>query len=63
MKKPNMRLTLQQVRPPLPDPYEFSETILESMKFIDEHPDATLYDIPDDMLRLWSISQEELKIR
>ena len=62
MIKPDMRLTLQQVRPPLPDPCEFSEAILESIRVIDEHPDATIQGITDEMLELWSVSEEELDV-
>lgn len=62
MEKPEIKPTLQQISPALPDPYQFSEKIFESIIFMDENPEATATDLQIEMLELWAAEQEQLDI-
>lgn len=63
METPALKMTMMQLTPALPDPYEFSEEIAESLRFIDENPDSGPREITEEMLGLWSAPEEDtLKI-
>ena len=62
MEKLRLQMALHQIAPALPDPYEYAEKILDSLRFIDENPAATLWDLTSEMLDLWCIEPEELEL-
>ena len=62
MKKPDLKITLQQISPALPDPYEFANKIIESFIFMDEHPAATSNELTPEMLEFGALTLTRLKL-